>query len=43
MKNSYFEGKMKRLLLINPVCGILSTGRICADIAREYEAKGWGE
>ncbi len=32
---------MKRLLLINPVCGILSTGRICADIAREYEAKGW--
>lgn len=31
----------KRLLLINPVCGILSTGRICTDIAQEYEAKGW--
>lgn len=31
----------KRLLLINPVCGILSTGRICASIAREYEAQGW--
>ena len=30
-----------RLLLINCVCGIRSTGRICADIAREYEAKGW--
>ena len=32
---------MKRLLLINSVCGIGSTGRICADIAREYEAKGY--
>lgn len=32
---------MKRLLLINSVCGIRSTGRICADIAKEYEAKGW--
>lgn len=31
----------KRLLLINSVCGIRSTGRICADIANEYEAKGW--
>lgn len=31
---------MKRLLLINPVCGILSTGRICADSAKEYAAKG---
>lgn len=32
---------MKRLLLINSVCGIGSTGRICADIAREYEAEGY--
>lgn len=32
---------MKRLLLINSVCGIGSTGRICADIAREYEANGY--
>ena len=32
---------MKRLLLINSVCGIGSTGRICADIAKEYAAKGW--
>lgn len=32
---------MNRLLLINSVCGIRSTGRICADIAKEYEAKGW--
>ena len=30
-----------KLLLINPVCGILSTGRVCAAIAEEYEAKGW--
>lgn len=33
--------KKKRLLLINSVCGIRSTGRICAGIANEYEAKGW--
>lgn len=32
---------MKRLLLINSVCGIRSTGRICADIAKAYEAQGW--
>ena len=32
---------MKRLLLINCVCGIRSTGRICSDIAREYEGKGY--
>lgn len=32
---------MKRLLLINSVCGIGSTGRICTDIAREYEANGY--
>ena len=32
---------MRRLLIINSVCGIRSTGRICADIAKEYEAKGW--
>lgn len=31
----------KRLLLINPVCGILSTGRICADIADDYSSQGW--
>jgi glycosyltransferase involved in cell wall biosynthesis len=31
----------KKLLLINSVCGIRSTGRICVDIAREFEAKGW--
>lgn len=30
-----------RILLINCVCGIRSTGRICADIAREYESKGY--
>lgn len=32
---------MKRLLLINSVCGIGSTGRICVDIAHEYEAEGY--
>lgn len=31
----------KKLLLINPVCGLLSTGRICTDIAQDYEKKGW--
>ena len=30
-----------RLLLVNSVCGIRSTGRIVADIAKEHEAKGW--
>lgn len=29
-----------KILLINSVCGIGSTGRICADLAQEYEAKG---
>lgn len=29
-----------RVLLINEVCGTGSTGRICVDIAKEYEAKG---
>ena len=29
-----------KVLLINSVCGIGSTGRICADIAREMEAQG---
>ena len=29
-----------RVLLINSVCGTGSTGRICADIAREYENNG---
>ncbi len=32
---------MKRLLLINSVCGIGSTGKICVDIAHEYEANGY--
>lgn len=30
-----------KLLLINTVCGIRSTGRICGEIAKKYEAKGW--
>ena len=30
-----------RVLFINSVCGIGSTGRICADLALEYEAKGY--
>lgn len=30
-----------KLLLINSVCGIRSTGRIVTDIATEYEKKGW--
>ncbi len=29
-----------KLLLINSVCGIRSTGRICTDIATEYEKEG---
>ena len=29
-----------RLLIVNSVCGIGSTGRICTEIAREYEAAG---
>lgn len=32
---------MKRLLLINPVCGLGSTGKIVAGIASEYEENGW--
>ena len=32
---------MKRALLINAVCGIRSTGRICTDIAEELEGKGY--
>lgn len=32
---------MKRLLLINSVCGIGSTGRICTTIAKEYEENGY--
>ena len=32
---------MKRLLVVNSVCGIGSTGRIAAKIAAEYESKGW--
>jgi glycosyltransferase involved in cell wall biosynthesis len=30
-----------KLLLINAVCGMGSTGRICADIAEKYESNGW--
>lgn len=30
-----------KILFINSVCGIGSTGRICTDLAQEYEAKGW--
>lgn len=29
-----------KILLVNVVCGIKSTGRICTDIAEELEAKG---
>lgn len=29
-----------RILLINVVCGIRSTGKICAEIAQKYEAEG---
>lgn len=32
---------MKKLLLINSVCGMGSTGRICLDIAKQYEADGY--
>ncbi len=32
---------MKKLLLINSVCGIGSTGRICLGIAKQYEADGY--
>ena len=30
-----------RMLLVNSVCGIYSTGKIVAQIARQFEAKGW--
>lgn len=30
-----------KILLINSVCGIRSTGRICTELAEEYEADGW--
>lgn len=29
-----------KILMINSVCGIRSTGRICTDMAKEYEKKG---
>ncbi len=29
-----------KLLFINSVCGIGSTGSICTDLAQEYEAQG---
>lgn len=32
---------MKKLLIVNSVCGTGSTGRICAGIAGKYEADGW--
>lgn len=32
---------MKKLLLINCVCGIRSTGKICQQIACDYESRGW--
>ena len=31
-----------KILLVNSVCGVRSTGRICAKIAEEHEARGWG-
>ncbi len=34
-------GGKKKLLIINSVCGIGSTGRICADIARKHEQEGY--
>lgn len=33
--------KGMRILIINEVCGTGSTGKICADIARQYEEKGY--
>ena len=30
-----------RLLIINSVCGIGSTGRICTDLAQKYEKFGY--
>lgn len=33
--------KVKRLLLINSVCGHGSTGKICGEIAEKYEKDGW--
>ena len=30
-----------KLLLINSVCGIGSTGRLCVDIAKAYEKEGY--
>ena len=29
-----------KILMINSVCGILSTGRICTDLALELEKRG---
>ena len=31
----------KRLLMVSPCCGVLSVGRICTDIALEWESKGY--
>ena len=30
-----------RVLIINSVCGVGSTGRICVDLAHEYERQGY--
>lgn len=30
-----------KLLIVNSVCGVGSTGRIASEIAREYESRGW--
>lgn len=35
------KGKMMKLLEINVVCGIKSTGRIATDIAEKYKSLGW--
>lgn len=31
----------KRLLMVSPCCGVLSVGRICTDLALEWEKKGY--
>lgn len=33
--------KKKRLLMVTPCCGVLSVGRICTDLAIEWERKGY--
>ena len=36
----YLQGGIMKILFINCVCGIGSTGKICTDLARAYEADG---